>query len=167
MNPWVHRLQQAQSRRRPTPGGRSREAAVPPPADRIGDNPCPQCGSRDQWQTPARRWICRPCLLQGADAISALKVWIAVLDASVWVVADHLPRAAWPADAPVYTQAEVAVLRRVGPETLPSVHAVKQIFHAQVLDGHQGPAMPHRLRDLSGQGGPARPAGTVSPPPGG
>jgi len=151
MNPWVHRLQQVQGSQGAAPGGRCHAGTVPPPADRVGNSPCPQCGSREQWQTLAGRWICRPCLLRGHPPIVAVQVWAEYLGEAVWVVADDLPQAEWPQDAPVYTQAELAVLRRVGPDTLPQVHVVKQLFQGFVVDGRRGPVSAPRRPGPAGE----------------
>jgi TubC N-terminal docking domain len=63
----------------------------------------------------------------------AVRVWSDMLQEAIWIVADHLPRAKWPTDAPVYSHAEVKMLTRVGPDTLEWVHATKQMFGAQVI----------------------------------
>ena len=72
-------------------------------------------------------------------AIIALKVWSAMLSEAIWVVADDLPKDAWPADALVYTHQEVKVLRQIGQDTLAWVHATKQMFGAQVIAGGRRP----------------------------
>jgi hypothetical protein len=69
--------------------------------------------------------------------IAAVKVWSTVLRARLWVVADDLPREAWPTDAPVYTHAEVKILRQAGREGLASVHAAKALFAGRVLRAHE------------------------------
>ena len=56
----------------------------------------------------------------------------------MWVVAGQLPQAEWPQDAPVYTQAEVTLLKEVGSEALAWVHAVKQLFRARVARAQKG-----------------------------
>jgi hypothetical protein len=66
-------------------------------------------------------------------AIIALKVWSAVLREAIWVVADDLPREAWPTDALAYTHQEVRILRQIGQDTLAWVHATKRMFGAQVI----------------------------------
>jgi hypothetical protein len=71
--------------------------------------------------------------------IIAVKVWSEILSEAIWVVADDLPREAWPADALAYTHQEVKVLRQLGQDTLAWVHATKQIFGAQVIAGRQRP----------------------------
>jgi hypothetical protein len=71
--------------------------------------------------------------------IIALKVWSAMLGEALWVVADDLPKDAWPADALVYTHQEVKVLRQLGHDTLAWVHATKQMFGAQVIAGGRRP----------------------------
>lgn len=71
--------------------------------------------------------------LQGEAPIVAVKVWSAILGEAVWVMADDLPRAAWPQDAPVYTQTEARLLAQVGPETLPWVQVLKTLFGARVV----------------------------------
>jgi hypothetical protein len=58
----------------------------------------------------------------------AVKVWSAILEEAIWVVADDLPKDAWPADAQAYTQQEVRVLRQLGQDTLAWVHATKRMF---------------------------------------
>jgi hypothetical protein len=63
----------------------------------------------------------------------AVKVWSAMLDEAIWVVADDLPKNAWPADALAYTHQEVKVLRQMGQDTLAWVHATKQMLGAQVI----------------------------------
>ena len=50
--------------------------------------------------------------------VTAVKVWSTVLRACLWVVADDLPREAWPTDTPIYTYTEVKILRQVGREGL-------------------------------------------------
>jgi hypothetical protein len=70
-----------------------------------------------------------------AWAAVAVKVWSDMLGEAIWVVADDLPGDEWPTDAPVYTHAEVKQLLQVCPNTLAWVHATKQIFGAQVVDG--------------------------------
>jgi hypothetical protein len=69
-----------------------------------------------------------------AEDITAVKVWSPVVNATVWVVADDLPREAWPTDAPVYTQAEVTMLRQSARDWLAWVHASKALFDARVID---------------------------------
>lgn len=68
-------------------------------------------------------------------AIIALKVWSTILDEAIWVVADDVPKDAWPVDALTYTHQEVKVLRQLGQDTLAWVHATKQMFGAQVIAG--------------------------------
>lgn len=72
--------------------------------------------------------------MAGREPVVAVKVHSPLLDAEVWVVADDLPREAWPTDAPVYTQAEVKILQRVGTDTLAWVHATKTMLGATVVD---------------------------------
>jgi hypothetical protein len=72
----------------------------------------------------------------------AVKVWSAMLGEALWVVADDLPKDAWPTDALAYTHQEVKVLRRIGQDTLVWVHATKQMFGAQVIAGGRRPP-PH------------------------
>jgi len=60
-------------------------------------------------------------------------VWSEVLREVIWVVAEDLPREAWPADTLVYTHQEVKVLRQIGQDTLAWVHATKQLFGARVV----------------------------------
>jgi hypothetical protein len=73
-------------------------------------------------------------------AIISLKVWSAMLGEALWVVADDLPKDAWPADALVYTHQEVKVLRQLGQDTLAWVHATKQMFGAEVIAGGRRPS---------------------------
>ncbi len=108
-------------------------AASPPPADLIGDDPCPTCGSQEKWRWLDGRLVCRPCLIAGDAPVTAVKVWSDILDEAVWVVANDLPQADWPADAPVYTHAEVKRLLQVGREPLAWVHVTKQMFNAHVV----------------------------------
>jgi hypothetical protein len=75
-------------------------------------------------------------------AIIAVKVWSAILGEAIWVVADDLPKEAWPGEAPAYTHQEVKILRQIGQTTLAWVHATKQLFGAQVIAGGRWP--PHR-----------------------
>ena len=142
MHAWHERLLHARARPPvdgsvPLPPRRS-----PPPADRLAAHPCPQCGAREQWQTPAGGWICRPCLLQAEIPIAAIQVWSEVLGTVVWVVADDLPLNEWPMEAPVYTLAEVRLLTQIHAEavreTLAVVHAVKELFQARVVRAQQG-----------------------------
>ena len=72
-------------------------------------------------------------------AIIALKVWSAVLREAIWVVADDLPREAWPTDALAYTHQEVRILRQIGQDTLAWVHATKRMFGAQVMASRRRP----------------------------
>ena len=72
-------------------------------------------------------------------ALIALKVWSTILGEAIWVVADDLPKEAWPADALAYTHQEVKVLRQLGRDTLGWVHATKQMFGAQVIAGGRRP----------------------------
>jgi hypothetical protein len=67
--------------------------------------------------------------------VIALKVWSDILREAVWVVADDIPRAEWPTDAPVYTYTEVTILKDVGHDTLVWVHATKEMFGAEVVCG--------------------------------
>ena len=69
----------------------------------------------------------------------AVKVWSAILGEAIWVVADDLPKDAWPADALAYTHQEVKVLRQIGQDTLAWVHATKRMFGAQVIAGGRRP----------------------------
>jgi hypothetical protein len=69
----------------------------------------------------------------------AVKVWSAMLDEAIWVVADDLPKNAWPADALAYTHQEVKVLLQIGQDTLAWVHATKRMFGAQVVAGGRRP----------------------------
>jgi TubC N-terminal docking domain len=77
--------------------------------------------------------------LSDGRAIIALKVWSTILGEAIWVVADDLPREAWPAGALAYTHQEVKVLRQLGQDTLAWVHATKQMFGARVIAGEQHP----------------------------
>jgi hypothetical protein len=87
----------------------------------------------------------------------AVKVWSSVLQAAVWVVADDLPRGEWPTDAPVYTHAEVKMLRPRGRDEFAVVHAAKTLFDGRIIA-----VQPlDRLRSVS----PARAA--ARPRPGG
>ena len=70
-------------------------------------------------------------------AIIAVKVWSTILDEAIWVVADDLPKEAWPADAPTYAHQEVKVLRQLGQDILAWVHATKQMFGTQVIAGRR------------------------------
>jgi hypothetical protein len=72
-----------------------------------------------------------------ADEIAAVKVWSTVLRTRVWVVADDLPREAWPTDAPVYTHAEVQILRQVGREGMVWVHAARNLFGGRVVEAQR------------------------------
>jgi hypothetical protein len=65
----------------------------------------------------------------------AVKVWSAMLDEAIWVVADDLPKNAWPTDTLTYTHQEVKVLRQLAQDSLAWVHATKQMFGAQVIAG--------------------------------
>jgi hypothetical protein len=85
----------------------------------------------------------------GDEPIVAVHVWSDVLEAAVWVVADDLPRAEWPMDAPVYTYAEVKILTQVGPETLAWVHPVKDIFDARVVHQKPSDTLALRARNIS------------------
>jgi TubC N-terminal docking domain len=69
------------------------------------------------------------------DALIALKVWSTILGEAIWVVADDLPKEAWPGDALTYTHEEVKILRQIGQDTVAWVHATKQMFGAQVIAG--------------------------------
>jgi hypothetical protein len=69
------------------------------------------------------------------SAFIALKVWSTILDAAIWVVADDLPKEAWPEGALTYTHEEVKILRQIGQDTVAWVHATKQMFGAQVIAG--------------------------------
>src|SRR5919109_2096039 len=51
-------------------------------------------------------------------AIIAVKGWSGILGEPIWVVADDLPKDAWPADALAYTHQEVKVLLQIGQDTL-------------------------------------------------
>jgi len=68
--------------------------------------------------------------------IVAVKVWSNVLHAEIWVVADDLPRDNWPQESIIYSHEEVRVLTKVGADTLALVHAVKELFNAQVVEGY-------------------------------
>lgn len=140
MNPWLERWQRVSAHEIKLADGGRRipQGSTPPPADVIAGDPCPACGSLERWQTPGGRWICRPCLIRGDPPISAIQVWSAVLGEVVWVVADQLPQAEWPQDAPVYTQTEVTLLTQVGSGTLAWVHAVKELFRARVARAQKG-----------------------------
>jgi hypothetical protein len=72
---------------------------------------------------------------EGMVSPIAVKVLSYILQAAVWVVADDLPRDEWPTDAPAYTQAEVKILKQVGADTLPWVHATRVMFGARVVRG--------------------------------
>jgi hypothetical protein len=63
----------------------------------------------------------------------AVKVWSGMLDEAIWIVANDLPKNAWPADTLAYTLHEVKVLRQIGQDTLAWVHATKQMFGVQVI----------------------------------
>jgi hypothetical protein len=69
----------------------------------------------------------------------AVKVWSDVLQASVWVVRDDLPRTEWPEDGPVYTRREVRILTKVGQDMLQYVNPVVEIFNATVVAAHSAP----------------------------
>jgi hypothetical protein len=69
----------------------------------------------------------------------AVKVWSAILGDAIWVVADDLPKDAWPVDALAYKHQEVKMLRQIGQDTLAWVHATKQMFGAQVIAGGRRP----------------------------
>lgn len=84
----------------------------------MATTPCPRCGAHEQWRWLDGRPLCRPCLIQGGTPIVAVNMWSEVLQSAVWVVVDDLPQQAWPADAAVYTHAEVTLLSHVGPDTL-------------------------------------------------
>jgi hypothetical protein len=105
----------------------------PTPDHDRGDR-CPTCGSRDKWSWVDGRELCRFCLLQGTDAVVAVKVFSPILGGHVWVIDSTLPHTEWPTDAPVYTHAEVKRLTQVGPDTLASVHLAKELFGARVVD---------------------------------
>jgi hypothetical protein len=86
----------------------------------------------------------------------AVQVWSDILSESIWVVANDLPKDAWPIDASVYTHAEVKMLTHVGPDTLEWVHAAKQVFGAQVIAGGrrlrshpEAPGVSHGLDQLN------------------
>lgn len=66
----------------------------------------------------------------------ALKVPSHMLQVSVWVVRDDLPRAEWPQDGPVYTHGEVRILTKVSQDALEWVNPVKEIFNAKVIAAH-------------------------------
>jgi hypothetical protein len=108
----------------------------PTPDHHRGD-PCPICGSRDQWSWVQGRELCRFCLLQGTDPVVAVKVFSPSLGGNVWVIDDTLPHEEWPTDAPVYTHAEVKRLTHVGPDTLAWVHPAKELFGARVVDARR------------------------------
>jgi TubC N-terminal docking domain len=74
-----------------------------------------------------------PPVVADERKVIAVKVWSDILGEAVWVVADDLPKEAWPSDAPVYTHPEVKILQEVGPDTRAWVHATKQIFGAEVV----------------------------------
>jgi hypothetical protein len=73
-------------------------------------------------------------LLQGTDPVVAVKVFSPLLGGDVWVIDDTLPPGEWPTDAPVYTHTEVKLLTLMGPDTLASVHPVKELLGARVVD---------------------------------
>lgn len=79
------------------------------------------------WQTPFQ---------DETGQSMAVKVWSDVLQATVWVVRDNLPRTEWPQDGPVYTQGEIRMLTKVGQDVLQWVHPVKEIFNAGVVAAH-------------------------------
>lgn len=116
--------------------------------------PCPHCGATDWRETPdGGRW-CRPCVLAGWEPVAAVKVHSDVLDADLWMVADDVPPDTWPTDAPVYTQAEVKILREVGgPDVLEWVHATKELFGALVLSARQRPVRPADSSETMEEGG--------------
>jgi hypothetical protein len=64
----------------------------------------------------------------------AVKVRSDILNGVIWVVAHDLPRAEWPADAPVYTREEVKILTQIGRDSSALVHPVKELFGARVVD---------------------------------
>lgn len=142
MNAWHERLLHVRARQPVEDPVPLLPRPSPPPADRLAEHPCPQCGSREQWQTPAGGWICRPCLLQAEIPIAAVQVWREVLGTVVWVVADDLPLGEWPQETPVYTRAEVRLLTQIRSEalreTLAWVHAVKDLFQARVVRAQKG-----------------------------
>ena len=95
-----------------------------------------QCSLR--WETP----------FQGEASESvAVKVWSDVLQESVWVVRDNLPRTEWPEDGPIYTHREMRMLTKVGQDVLQWVNLVKEIFNAKVVAAHfatKGDALSYR-----------------------
>jgi hypothetical protein len=66
----------------------------------------------------------------------AVKIWSDVLQESVWVVRDNLPRTEWPEDGPIYTHREMRMLTKVGQDVLQWVNPVKEIFNAKVVAAH-------------------------------
>jgi TubC N-terminal docking domain len=80
-----------------------------------------------------------PEVAEDAEII-AVKVWSEILGEAIWVVADDLPREKWPAEAWVYTHAEVKILQQVGPATLMWVQTVKEDFDARVVASRVRPA---------------------------
>jgi hypothetical protein len=110
-----------------------------PPANDLNKAPCSICGSHERWRWGNGRAACRVCLMQGEMPIEAVKVWSDVLKTSVWVVADDLPQEHWPADATVYTHAEVKILAQVGPNTLAWVHATKLELNGRVVGKNLAP----------------------------
>jgi hypothetical protein len=72
-------------------------------------------------------------------AIVAVEVWSGILGEAIWVVANDLPKEAWPGDALAYTHQEVKVLQQLGQDTLAWVHATKQMFGALVIPGRGRP----------------------------
>jgi len=108
-----------------------------PPPPNINSEPCPACGSLQRWRWLDGRLLYRACLIAGDAPAVAVKVHSELLGEALWVVADGLPREQWPTDAPAYTQAEVRLLRQVGPDALAWVHASKGMFGATVVKARQ------------------------------
>jgi hypothetical protein len=97
----------------------------PGPASVVNGESLQQCSLL--WKVP----------FQGEASQSvAVKVWSDVLQESVWVVRDNLPRTEWPEDGPVYTHREMRVLTKVGQDVLQWVNPVKEIFNAKVVAAH-------------------------------
>jgi hypothetical protein len=55
----------------------------------------------------------------------------------MWIV-DDLPQHTWPQEGSVYADAEVYMVAKVGPDGLPWVHPMKDLFGAKVVAGRRG-----------------------------
>jgi hypothetical protein len=122
--------QQAQERpRTTTPAREMMVEETPTPGEMLINLPCVERGSADT---------------DGTTPPIAVKIWSDMLQAAVWVVANDLPKAAWPTDAPVYTHTEVQILTQVGPDTLDWVHTTKAMFGTRIVRGQRRSVSPLR-----------------------